>query len=57
MVTNALPPQMVTNTLFGNPCHCSINVQVYNSANFQQCPFAVTTQEYADLNDDLVVDL
>ena len=59
MAANAPPPQMVTNALFGNPNNCTINVQVYNSPNFQQCPFqgmATITQEYADSNDDLLVD-
>lgn len=45
-VAKAPPPQMVTNALFGNPNNCTINVQVHNSLNFQQCPFqgmAITT--------------
>ena len=59
-VGNAPPPQMVTNALFGNPRNCTINVQVYNSPNFQQCPFQgmaiTTTQGYEDSKDDLLVD-
>ena len=39
--------------------NCTINVQVYNSPIFQQCPFqgmAITTQAYEDSEDDLLVD-